>query len=152
MKQQTENSCFLLHVGFLLGLSFDHEDENDIFIRNIGWLATSYKALLFKRTWYFSLLQKRNSWPAMNRTRVLQTTTLITHLPTDQINRMNIIRSSPSSEIDFVLHLTSVNIETWHAYILTKICNTKKSDMKNCSMLCTGSNWKVQAHFGEDLT
>jgi hypothetical protein len=30
------------HAGFLLGLLFDSEDGNDMFLRNVGWLSTDY--------------------------------------------------------------------------------------------------------------
>jgi hypothetical protein len=35
----------LLYVGFLIGLFFDTEDGEDIFIRNVGLLSTDYRAL-----------------------------------------------------------------------------------------------------------
>jgi hypothetical protein len=41
------------HAGFLLGLFFDPENEDHIFLRNVGWLSTHYAALYPKR---------RNSW------------------------------------------------------------------------------------------
>jgi hypothetical protein len=34
MKQVA--ACYLLHVGFLLGLFFEPEDEGDMFLHNIG--------------------------------------------------------------------------------------------------------------------
>jgi hypothetical protein len=38
-------ACYLLHVAFILGLSFDPEDGGDMFLRNIGWLSTDCTAL-----------------------------------------------------------------------------------------------------------
>jgi hypothetical protein len=34
----------LLHSGFLIGLFFDPEDGDDMFLRNIDWLSTDYMA------------------------------------------------------------------------------------------------------------
>jgi hypothetical protein len=36
---------YLLHANFLLGLFFDPEDQDYMFLRNVGWLSTDYKAL-----------------------------------------------------------------------------------------------------------
>jgi hypothetical protein len=36
-------TCF--HAGFLLGLFFDPADGGDMFLRNVGWHSTDYKAL-----------------------------------------------------------------------------------------------------------
>jgi hypothetical protein len=30
------SACYLLHIGFLLGLFFDPEDEGDMLLQNIG--------------------------------------------------------------------------------------------------------------------
>jgi hypothetical protein len=49
-------TCF--HAGFLLGLFFDHNNEGDIFLRNVGWLSTDYTALYPRRCTlrsYFSI-------------------------------------------------------------------------------------------------
>jgi hypothetical protein len=42
---QTGSACCLLHAGFLLGLLFDPENRDDMFLRNVGWLSTVYTAL-----------------------------------------------------------------------------------------------------------
>jgi hypothetical protein len=36
-------TCF--HAGFFHGLFFDPEDRDDMFLRDVGWLSTDYKAL-----------------------------------------------------------------------------------------------------------
>jgi hypothetical protein len=36
-------ACCLLWASFLLGLLFDPEDGDDMFLRNIGWLSTDYR-------------------------------------------------------------------------------------------------------------
>jgi hypothetical protein len=33
---EAEHASYLLHVGFLLGLFFDPEDEGNLFLRNVG--------------------------------------------------------------------------------------------------------------------
>jgi hypothetical protein len=38
-------ACYMLRVGFLLGLFFDPEDGGDMFLWNVGLLSTDYKAL-----------------------------------------------------------------------------------------------------------
>jgi hypothetical protein len=40
-------TCF--HAGLLLRIFFDPEDEDDIFLRNIGCFSTEYMALYLKR-------------------------------------------------------------------------------------------------------
>jgi hypothetical protein len=49
-KQQTSvkaggKQSYMLHADFLLGLFFDTEDGGQIFLRNVGWLSTDYRAL-----------------------------------------------------------------------------------------------------------
>jgi hypothetical protein len=41
--------CYLLHVGFLLGLFYDTEDGGEMFFRNVCWLSTGYTALYHRR-------------------------------------------------------------------------------------------------------
>jgi hypothetical protein len=36
-------------AGYLLGLFFDPEDRDDMFLRNVGWLSTDYMALYPRR-------------------------------------------------------------------------------------------------------
>jgi hypothetical protein len=42
-------SIIFFHAGFLLGLFYNPEDEADMFLRNVGWLPTDYKALYPRR-------------------------------------------------------------------------------------------------------
>jgi hypothetical protein len=37
--------CYLLYIGFLLGLFFDPEDGGDMLLRNIGRLSMEYTTL-----------------------------------------------------------------------------------------------------------
>jgi hypothetical protein len=54
-------ACCVVHAGFLLGLFFNLEHGGDMFLRNVGWLLTDYKAscpqkteaILFYRMKYF---------------------------------------------------------------------------------------------------
>jgi hypothetical protein len=50
-RNQREGSyaCHLLHAGFFLRLFFDPEDGGDMFLRNVRWLSTDYKALYPRR-------------------------------------------------------------------------------------------------------
>jgi hypothetical protein len=57
----------LFHASLLLGLFFDPEDGDDIFLRNVGWLSTDYTALYHRRQnfstglktgFYLQLLEK----------------------------------------------------------------------------------------------
>jgi hypothetical protein len=36
------SACYLLYAGFLLGLLFDPDDGNDMFLRNVGSLPMDY--------------------------------------------------------------------------------------------------------------
>jgi hypothetical protein len=40
---ESKPNCF--HAGFLLGLFFDHENDCNMLLRNVGGLSTDYKAL-----------------------------------------------------------------------------------------------------------
>jgi hypothetical protein len=48
-KSKKSHVCYLLYLGFLLGLFFDPEDGGDIFFRNIGSLSTDYTMLYLRR-------------------------------------------------------------------------------------------------------
>jgi hypothetical protein len=48
-KSSKKVACYLLHIGFLLGLFFYPEDGSDMFFRNISWISTDYTALHPKR-------------------------------------------------------------------------------------------------------
>jgi hypothetical protein len=37
---------YQLQAGFLLGLFFNPEDGDEIFLRNVGWLSTDYTKLM----------------------------------------------------------------------------------------------------------
>jgi hypothetical protein len=39
------SSCCLLHVGFMVGLYFDHDDTSDMFLRNFRSLRVDCTAL-----------------------------------------------------------------------------------------------------------
>jgi hypothetical protein len=41
--------CSLVHISFLLGLLFKHEDGGSMFFWNIGWLSTDYMMLYPRR-------------------------------------------------------------------------------------------------------
>lgn len=43
-RNQRENACHLLYVGFFLGLFSDREDGGDKFRRNVGSLSKDYTA------------------------------------------------------------------------------------------------------------
>lgn len=49
MLRPHTSTCYLLHAGFLLGLFFDTENGDEIFLRNVGWLLTDYTALCPRR-------------------------------------------------------------------------------------------------------
>jgi hypothetical protein len=52
-NQRESTFCFAtcFHAGFFHGLFFDPEDGGDIFLLNVGWLATDYTAS-YPRRWY----------------------------------------------------------------------------------------------------
>jgi hypothetical protein len=49
MSPPSSSSFCLLHVGFLHGLFFSHEDGSDMFLWNVGRLSTDYIALYCRR-------------------------------------------------------------------------------------------------------
>jgi hypothetical protein len=57
----TRVAWYKFHVGFLLGLFLDHEDESDKFLRSVGCISTDYTALYPVRyvPWHFCYLHKR---------------------------------------------------------------------------------------------
>jgi hypothetical protein len=46
---KVKSACYLLHAAFLLGLFFDPEDGDVMFLWNISWLSTCYMEL-YSRT------------------------------------------------------------------------------------------------------
>jgi hypothetical protein len=46
---QKRTACYLLHVGFVLGLFFDSEDGDDILLQNVDLLSTDYITLYPRR-------------------------------------------------------------------------------------------------------
>jgi hypothetical protein len=69
-KPEGRSTCYLLHIGFLLGLFFDPEDGGDMFPRNVGlffnWLHSviSQKIKLFRSTYDRSVVPLRSGWRA----------------------------------------------------------------------------------------
>jgi hypothetical protein len=43
--KQEASRTLALHVGFLFRLFLDPEDDGDMFLRNVRWFSTDYKAL-----------------------------------------------------------------------------------------------------------
>jgi hypothetical protein len=41
----TEGKCCPLHADFLVGVLFDTKDVGDMFLRNVGWLLTDFRAI-----------------------------------------------------------------------------------------------------------
>jgi hypothetical protein len=61
---QKSSACYLLHIGFLLRVFFDPEDEGEMFLR---WLSTGYTAL-YPRIWDSSKMSwfyKRRTYKAV---------------------------------------------------------------------------------------
>jgi hypothetical protein len=48
-KQNKSSACYLRHARFLHRLLFDHEDEGDLFLRNVGLFSTVYTTLYSRR-------------------------------------------------------------------------------------------------------
>jgi hypothetical protein len=48
-KKKTTHISLCLHAGFLICLFFEPEDEGDMFLRKVGWLATGSTALYPRR-------------------------------------------------------------------------------------------------------
>jgi hypothetical protein len=53
-KPSKNSICYLLHIGFLLGLFLDPGDGGHMFLRNVGWLSMDYMAICPKRQNYSS--------------------------------------------------------------------------------------------------
>jgi hypothetical protein len=49
LGRQQGFTCWLLHADFLLGLLFDPEDGDAIFLRNVGLVSLDYKAIYLRR-------------------------------------------------------------------------------------------------------
>jgi hypothetical protein len=43
-------ACYLLHSGFLLGISLDFEDGRDTSVRNVGWLKRTTRCYISEDT------------------------------------------------------------------------------------------------------
>jgi hypothetical protein len=61
----------MLHAGFFLGLFFDHEDDGDMFLRNVSWFSTDYMMFCPRRQNSWNPVQNHSSYLFQNHFNIV---------------------------------------------------------------------------------